>query len=63
MGFLVTSDIVGEEIILENVICENIEGDKIKILQGCTVKGTVRYRDDVKIDPQSKLNRDPQKIS
>jgi cytoskeletal protein CcmA (bactofilin family) len=62
MGFLVTRDIVGEEIILENVLCDNIEGDKIIILPGCTVRGTNRYRDDVKVDRQSKLNCEPQKI-
>lgn len=61
-GYLITSDIVGDDIVLENVICNNVEGNKVSILRGCHVKEKVRFRDNVSIDPYSKLNREPEQI-
>ncbi len=61
-GALYTSDIVGDEIVLENVECDNVKGRKVTILSGCTIKGTVQYSESVKINPSSRLEKEPEKI-
>lgn len=61
-GYLVTSDIVGKEITLENVECNNVTGDKVTILPGCRIRGKVQYRESVKVDPKTIMNSDPEKI-
>ncbi len=60
-GTLVTSDIVGDEITLENVECYNITGKKITLLPGCRVKGSVKYSESIKVDPDSRLSNEPEK--
>lgn len=61
-GYLVTSDIVGKEIILENVECDNVTGDKVTILPGCRIRGKVQYRESVKVDPKTLMDSEPEKI-
>ncbi|MCW4013334.1 MAG: hypothetical protein NWF07_10140 [Candidatus Bathyarchaeota archaeon] len=59
MGSLVTSDIIGDDITLENVQCENVRGKKIVIKKGCYIKGTVEYSDTIQVDPASSLRSEP----
>lgn len=61
-GYLVTTDIVGKDITLENVECDNVTGDKVTILAGCRIKGKIRYRESVKVDPGTKMESEPEKI-
>lgn len=61
MGSLVTSDITGDEISLENVQCDNVKGKKITIKKGCHIKGTVEYSDIIQVDPDSTLRNEPTK--
>ena len=61
-GYLVTSDIVGKEVILEHVECNDVTGDKVTILPGCRVRGNVYYRESIEVDPSSKLDNEPEKI-
>ncbi len=61
-GYLVTSNIVGKDIILENVECDNVTGDKVTILPGCRIRGKIRYRESVKVDPGTKMESEPEKI-
>jgi cytoskeletal protein CcmA (bactofilin family) len=61
-GILVTSDIVGNDVVLENVECDNITGGKITIFPGCRVKGKIQYRESVKVDPSVTLENEPEKI-
>jgi len=61
-GYLVTTDILGKEIILENVECDNVMGDKVTILPGCRIRGKIRYRETVKVDPGVKMDSEPEKI-
>ena len=60
--YLVTTDIVGCDIVLENVICDNVEGNRVRILRGCHIKEKTRFREQVSVDPNSKLNSEPEKI-
>lgn len=60
-GILVTTDITGDEIILENVECNNVTGKTIKILAGCRIKGRVQYSESIKVDPDSYLENEPEK--
>jgi cytoskeletal protein CcmA (bactofilin family) len=62
LGTLVTTDITGDEIILENVECDNVIGKKITILPSCIIKGRVEYSDTIKVDPCSRLENEPEKI-
>lgn len=59
MGSLVTSDIIGDDITLENVQCNNVKGKKITIKKGCLIKGTVEYSDTIQVDPASSLHSEP----
>ncbi|MCK5670081.1 hypothetical protein KAI10_01755, partial [Candidatus Bathyarchaeota archaeon] len=61
-GYLITTDIIGKEIILENVECDNVTGDKVTILPGCRIMGKIRYRESVKVDPGTKMDSEPEKI-
>ena len=61
LGTLVTSDITGEEITLENVQCDNIKGKKITIRKGCFIKGKVEYSESIQVDPTSTLQIQPTK--
>ncbi len=61
MGSLLTGDIKGDEILLENVECENVNGKKVTILRGCHIKGKVEYSDKLEVDPASKLDNEPEK--
>ena len=60
-GSLITSDIVGDVITLENVECYNVTGKKITILPGCRIKGKVQYSESIKVDPDSRLSSEPEK--
>ena len=60
-GSLVTTDISGDEIVLENVDCNNVTGKKITLLPGCRVRGRVQYSESIKIDPDSILENEPEK--
>jgi hypothetical protein len=53
---------IGDEIIIENVECENVTGSKVTILPDCNIKGRVKYRETIKIDPKSILENEPEKI-
>lgn len=58
-----TSDIEAEdEVYLENVVCMNVTGGDVEIGPGCEIKGTVKYRDSIKVSSGSKLRNDPLKI-
>ena len=61
LGTLITTDIAGDEIILENVECDNVTGKKITILSGCDIKGKVQYSESINIDPNSRLENEPEK--
>lgn len=61
-GYLVTSDIVGKEITLENVECDNVTGDKVTILPGCRIRGKIQYRESVKVDPKTIMDSEPDQI-
>ena len=61
-GVLITTDIVGDEVILENVECDNVTGNKISILPGCRIKGKIQYRESVKVDPKTRMDSEPEKI-
>jgi cytoskeletal protein CcmA (bactofilin family) len=61
-GLLRTRDIVGDDIILENVECDNIRGRKVTILGGCTIKGSVDYTETINVDPSSDLFKEPKKV-
>lgn len=61
-GYLVTTDIVGKEIILENVECDNVTGDKVTILPGCRIRGKLQYRESVKVDPKTVMDSEPTQI-
>ena len=61
-GILVTTDIVGKEVTLENVECDNVTGDKVTILPGCRIRGKIQYRESVKVDPGTKMESEPEKI-
>jgi cytoskeletal protein CcmA (bactofilin family) len=57
-----TSNIEAEEdVYLENVECNNVSGGEVEIGPGCEIKGTVKYRDSIKVNPNSKLGNDPLK--
>ena len=60
-GTLYTTDITGEEIVLENVECNNVTGKTIKILSGCRIKGRVQYSESIKVNPDSNLEKEPEK--
>jgi cytoskeletal protein CcmA (bactofilin family) len=60
-GSLFTGDIIGDEILLENVECENVKGRKITILRGCHIKSMVEYSEKIEVDPDSKLDNEPEK--
>ncbi len=60
-GYLVTSDIVGDEIILENVECHNVTGRNITIGYGCRIKGKITYKDQIKVEPKARLEYEPEK--
>jgi cytoskeletal protein CcmA (bactofilin family) len=60
-GYLVTTDITGDEIILENVECNNVKGNKITILPGCRITGKTQYSESIKVDPDSVLENKPEK--
>jgi cytoskeletal protein CcmA (bactofilin family) len=59
-GRFITMDITGDEIILENVECDNITGRKITILPGCRIKGNVKYSESIKVDKDSVLKNEPE---
>jgi cytoskeletal protein CcmA (bactofilin family) len=61
-GYLITKDISGEDILLENVECENLTGKNIRILQGCKISGKIKYSDSLTVDPDSYLENEPEKI-
>lgn len=61
-GVLITTDIVGKEISLENVECDNVTGDKVTILPGCRIKGRIQYRESIKVDPNTRMESEPEKI-
>ncbi len=61
-GVLITTDIVGDDIILENVECDNVTGNKVTILPGCRIKGKIQYRESVKVDPKTQMESEPEKI-
>lgn len=61
-GVLLTTNIVGDEVILENVECDNITGNKIAILPGCRIKGTVKYKESIKVDPKARLESEPEQV-
>lgn len=61
-GYLVTTDIVGDDITIENVECVNVTGNKVRILPGCRVKGKVQYKDTLNMDPDTKIDTEPEKI-
>ena len=61
-GTLLTTDITGDEIILENVECNNVTGRKVTILAGCRIKGKVKYSETVQVNPSSKLDIEPEKL-
>ena len=61
-GYLITTDIVGKEIILENVECDNVTGDKVTILPGCRIRGKIQYRESVKVDPKTVMDSEPTQI-
>ena len=60
-GTLYTTEITGDEIVLENVECNNVTGKTIKILPGCRIKGRVQYSESIKVDPDSYLENQPEK--
>lgn len=62
LGQLRTTDIVGDEIILENVECSNVRGRKVTILGGCTIKGNVDYAETISVSPSSVLSKEPNKV-
>jgi len=61
-GSLITTDITGDEVILENVECNNVTGRKVVILSGCRIRGKVQYRETVQVNPSSRLDNEPEKI-
>jgi cytoskeletal protein CcmA (bactofilin family) len=61
-GTLSTTDIVGrEEVYLENVVCNNVNGKKVTIGEGCEIRGKIRYSDTIKVHPTAKLSSPPEK--
>ena len=61
-GYLVTTDIIGDDITLENVECVNVTGNKVKVLPGCRIKGKIQYRETIAVDPDTKMDTEPEKI-
>ena len=60
-GSLVTTEITGDEIILENVECNNVTGKKITILPGCRINSNIHYSESIKVDKDSTLGNEPEK--
>ncbi len=60
-GSLFTSDITGDEIVLENVECDNVTGRKVTILSGCRIKGRIQYGETIHVNSDSRLNHEPEK--
>ena len=61
-GVLIATDIVGDEVILEYVECDNVTGNKVTILPGCRIKGKIKYRESVNVDPKTRMDSEPEKI-
>jgi len=61
-GLLYTTDIVGDEVTLENVECSSVKGRDVRIKGGCHIKGLVYYSEVIRIDPDSVLDKEPEKI-
>jgi len=63
-GDLYTTDIIGKgDVYLENVICDNVVGGKVKIGEGCEVRGTVRYMEAVEVHPDARVQNSPEKVN
>ena len=62
LGTLYTADIKGDDILLENVECQNVTGRRVVIKKGCLVKGTVTYSETIQVDPASQLKQEPVKV-
>ncbi len=60
-GTLYTADITGDEILLENVECQNVTGRRVVIRRGCLIKGTVTYTETIQVEPASTLDKEPVK--
>lgn len=60
-GTLYTADIIGDDVTLESVECNNVSGKNITILGGCLIKGKVTYTDNIQVDPKSRLDNPPEK--
>jgi cytoskeletal protein CcmA (bactofilin family) len=62
-GELVTSNINGGDIYLENVVCDNIAGKRITLGPNCKVKGEVNYTESVEVHPTASLAHPPKRSS
>jgi cytoskeletal protein CcmA (bactofilin family) len=61
-GVLITKDIVGDEVYLEYVECDNVTGNKVTIGPGVWVKGNVEYKDTVQVHPKTRIETEPVQI-
>lgn len=62
-GELVTSNITGGDIYLENVVCGNITGKRVTLGPGCRIKGEVTYTESVEVHPETSLFHPPKRSS
>lgn len=63
LGELVTSNINGGDIYLENVVCDNIAGKRVTLGPNCKVKGEVNYTESVEVHPTASLAYPPKRSS
>lgn len=61
-GELITRNITGDDIYLENVVAENINGNSITLGPGCEIKGNIRYKNSLDVNPEAKLYNEPEKF-
>lgn len=62
-GDLYTTVIAGgSEVHLENVICDNVSGEKVTIGEGCDIRGTVRYAETIEVHPKARVQNPPEKV-
>jgi cytoskeletal protein CcmA (bactofilin family) len=62
-GKLVTSNIIGGDIYLENVVCDNINGRRVTLGSGCKIMGEVTYTESVEVHSAASLFHPPKRSS
>jgi cytoskeletal protein CcmA (bactofilin family) len=61
-GKLNTRNVYADEIYLENVVAEDIKGNNITIGPGCEIKGNIKYKNSLEVNPEAKVSNEPKKF-